>query len=628
MRLMKGKNIKDLLTVIIPRPGLLAWSLFAVQAVYLVLFMRSGLEGFSFSFIDLAGILFSFITLLLLASSLEILFFHRISAYVVIITAIIAAWAMNAYRLTSGSPLDYSLVRDNLSISFSPESFLMISTAFSARDLIILPVIAAMLYLAVRVFPAAGKSLKRNTVPARLTSLVAWIILVLLPINAGDGFTLFAKSALDYNNSPAVSAIPAGYPYFKKKIQHTSFRENIPRHLTSKPNIFLILIESFNANFVEADSPGGITYTPQFNALIKKGLYLDRFYANSVQTCKGQESIFFSIIPTYKGKLFVDYPELNISGFPAILTASGYETIFFQAYHDLKFDNTYNSMIKAGFTTVKSYSEYRKPADRPYIWGWGVEDKIFYERFFTMLDQMHESSPEKPVFASLMTVGTHIPCDGMPPEKMSIYKNPREIKEKYSNALHLSDSQLPRFFELMAERPYLANSIIIITADHSFPMKEHGIYNNEKCFYDETFRVPFLVIWDGVVKPGRISNRAYSQIDIGPTIMDMAGIVNYENTMTGTSIFDRNSSNPVFLVQPYNGRYLQVVDYPHKYIMHIQTQKEYLFNLEADPAEKNNLARESESGEKILYMKNILERVHFNQKLIDENRIRPAAAQH
>ena len=66
-----------------------------------------------------------------------------------------------------------------------------------------------------------------------------------------------------------------------------------------------------------------------------------------------------------------------------------------------------------------------------------------------MLDSLHAKSPEKPVFAALMTIGTHIPCDGMPPEKRTIYKDPQNIKEKYSNALRLSDSQLPRFFELL-----------------------------------------------------------------------------------------------------------------------------------------------------------------------------------
>ncbi len=621
---MTVEGIKKLLVSIIPRPGLLAYFLFAVQAVYLALFMSNKLPGYTISPGNIAAIIFSFITLLLFAASLEFLLFHRIAACVVIITAVIMAWAMNAYHLTSGSPLDYSLVRDNLGISFSPESFLMISTAFSFRDLVILPLLAALMYAAVKISAGSKPVLKKNTVSARTAALLVWILVVILPVNAGDEFTLFIKSALAYNDTPASSdKIPGGYPYFTKNISRSSFRRSVPSGLTAKPNVFLILIESFNANFVEATAPDGMAYTPEFNTLIKKGLYIDRFYANSVQTCKGQESVFFSIIPTYKGKLFVDYPDLSITGFPAILRDQGYETIFFQAYHDLKFDNTYNSMVKAGFTTVKSYNEYRKPEDRPYIWGWGVEDKIFYERFFSMLDRAHAGSPEKPVFASLMTVGTHIPCDGMPPEKMSVYKNPKEIKEKYSNALRLSDSQLPHFFHLLSQREYLKNSIIIITADHSFPMKEHGIYNNEKCFYDETFRVPFLVIWDGAVRPERIKSRAYSQIDIGPTIMDMLGIRHAENTMTGISVFDRSGNNPVFLVQPYNGRYLQVIDYPYKYIFHIQSQKEYLFKLDSDPMEKINLASSTDTEGKPGIMKSMLDRIHINQQLIDNNSIRP-----
>ena len=485
--------------------------------------------------------------------------------------------------------------------------------------------LAALLYGAAKISSGRRPALKKNTFASRTTALFLWIVIVILPINVGDEFTLFVKSALAYNNIPAsTDAVPGGYPFFTKTIPHSSFRRTVPSHLAGKPNVFLILIESFNANFAEAKAADGMAYTPEFNTLIKKGLYIERFYGNSVQTCKGQEAVFFSIIPTYKGKLFIDYPEVNISGFPALLTDAGYETVFFQAYHDLKFDNTYNSLVKSGFTTVKSYREFRKPEDRPFIWGWGVEDKIFYERFFGMLDDLHAKSPEKPVFASLMTVGTHIPCDGMPPEKMTIYKKPKDIKEKYSNALRLSDSQLPRFFELLAQRDYLKNSIVIITADHSFPMKEHGIYNNEKCFYDETFRIPFLVIWDGVVKPERIKTRPYSQIDIGPTIMDMLGIYQAENTMTGVSVFDRSGSNQVFLVQPYNGRYLEVVDYPYKFILHLQTQKEYLFNLETDPMEKVNLAVSGDMNGMQAIMKKYLNRIYINQQLIDANRIRPA----
>lgn len=608
---------------LIPRPGITAWSLFALQVVYFALFAAKGLPGYELTAGGIISMLFSFFTALLVAAMLEFLQFNRLALGVVLTLVLLLEWGMSAYHLYAGAPLDYSLVRDNMGISFSPESFLMISTAFSTVDVVILALFAAaVIYAAGRLYDDTS-SFRANGAGARAVAFLLWIVIVMLPVQAGDEFTLFIKSAFAYDNTDTAGTVPDGYPYYRKGMPRTSFFSSVPSD-KRRPNVILIMIESYNANFVEATAPDGKPYTPVFNALIKKGLYIDRFYGNSIQTCKGQESVFFSILPAYKGKLFVDYPDLNISGFPAILASAGYETLFFQAYHDLKFDNTYNSMVKAGFSTVKSFAEYRRKEDRPYMWGWGIEDGVFYERFFEVLDSIHAASPGKPVFAALATVGTHIPCDGMPVDRMSIYKNPKEIRDKYSNALRLSDSQLPRFFEQLGQRDYLKNTVVIITADHSFPMKEHGIYNNEKCFYDETFRIPFLVIWDGVVIPGRVTARPYSQIDIGPTIADMLGIYSVANTMTGISIFDRTSRNPVYLVQPYNGRYLQVVDYPFKYILHLQSGKEYLFDLGSDPGEKVNLAASGRESGRIEGMRRSLDRIHVNQRLIDGNRIRPA----
>jgi phosphoglycerol transferase MdoB-like AlkP superfamily enzyme len=209
----------------------------------------------------------------------------------------------------------------------------------------------------------------------------------------------------------------------------------------------------------------------------------------------------------------------------------------------------------------------------------------------------------------------------MPPEKQTIFKDAKNIKENYSNAIRLSDSQLPVFFELLNEREYLKNSIVIITSDHSFPMREHGIYNNEVCFYDETFRIPFLIIWDGVIKPERVTGMVFSQIDIGPTIMDMLGISKGNHNMIGRSVFDRDVKHKVFLIQPYNGMFLQVVDYPLKYIFHVKTGKEYLFDLERDPIEKNNLISENSNETMVNKLRESLASIYLNQRLIDENKI-------
>lgn len=616
------KDVRRFVSYIVPRPGPLAYCLFAVQAVYFLLFITGGVHGYSFSISGVASILFSFISLLIVASVLENLLLHRAVAFVLFPVSVISLWSMSTYHLTSGSPLDYSLVRDNIGISFSPESFRVIGTAFSFRDYALLVFFIAALYTCYRFFYRDRENIWKNTAGARVTAVVLWVVVIAMPVSAADEFTMFMKSILAYNSGPPADAVPEGYPYFRKRIPGSSFRSSVPSGKV-RPNVFLIMVESFNANFVESVAPDGKEYTPYFDSLIKKGLYFERFYGNSIQTCKGQEAVFFSIIPAYKGKLFVDYPDVKISGFPAILADNGYETVFFQAYHDLKFDNTYNSMVKAGFRVVKSFAEFRRNGDSSHIWGWGVEDATFYERFFEILDSMHAASTGKPVFAALATVGTHIPCDGMPVEKRTIYREPANIREKYSNALRLSDSQLPVFFRCLGERGYLDNSIVIITGDHSFPMKEHGIYNNEKCFYDEAFRIPFLIIWDGVINPERVKGRAFSQVDIGPTIADMLGIREADNTMTGASVFAQPQGRDVFLVQPYNGRYLEVVNYPYKYIFHMQTGTEYLFDLAADPGERVNLVGSGKNENVTEGLRKSLEHIYLNQQLIDRNSIRP-----
>ncbi len=608
---MKGKEIIKRLNLTI--------LLFAIQGIYFILFFYKNISGFSFSLKDLISALFSFITLLAISSIVEIIIIEQILALVIIPLLIIATVALYSYRLHTGYSVDFSLIKDNIGISFSPEAFSTISSPFSAADFIlaiIFVLVALLLELRFKVFSAKiTKSYKKI-----IAAIVVLVIAFAIPFDSGDEFTLLIKSIFkNQNNLYASVHTNKEFPYEKQSVAQTSFSQNIPS-LKKRPNIILILIESFNANFTEKKAPDGIDYTPFFNSLINKGLYIERFYGNSIQTCKGQAAVFFSILPSFNGKIFVDYSDLNIKGFPSLLAENGYETIFFQAYHNLKFDNTEHNMRKAGFNIVKTFAEFKRKEDRPYIWGWGVEDRVFYERFFEFLDSYIKKNPGKPFFAALPTVGTHIPCDGLPMERREIYKNPENIKEKYSNALRLSDRHLEVFFKLLKERAYLDNTVIIITSDHSFPMKEHGIYNNEVCFYDEAFRIPMLILWEGVISPKRIRGRVCSQVDIGPTIADIAGVTGKHN-MIGISIFDSKTPAIVYLIQPYNGKFLQTVDYPYKYIKHLKTGKEYLFNLEKDPLETSNLINANEYSAIKEKLQGSLEAIYTNQKLIEENKI-------
>ncbi|HEY1406363.1 MAG TPA: sulfatase-like hydrolase/transferase [Spirochaetota bacterium] len=600
--------------MIFGKPGLFTLIITAIGALHCLRVVINGSEPMTRFFL-----LGTFITLLFLFSigriceNIPFAFFRNgISLFIFFFLC-----GMNAYRISNGVDVDYALITNNIAIGFSSEALTVITSAFTSREISLWIV----LFLCVTGFFLFSRRAKTTTdvKPLRiLIYLTLAVIILFLPVSPRDELSAFIRGGIAYGSTQTVT-LNGKYPLLRDSISATRIRKTIPASKKNKPNIFIIMVESFNANFTETKNSDGIEFTPYFNSLIKQGIYIDRFYGNSIQTCKGQEATLFSIIPSMNGKLFVTYPNIKIKGFPALLARKGYQTHFFQAYHSLAFDNTRTAMQKAGFSEVHSFAEFKREEDSEKTWGWGIEDGTFYERFFEYLDSSHTRNPNAPVFATLATVGTHIPCTGMPADREKLIRDPKNIRERYINALHLSDSQLAVFFRELTRRDYLSNSIVIITADHSFPMKEHDIYNNEICRYEESFRIPFLMIWKGALVPERVSGRPYSQIDIGPTICDLLGIRDEKNSMHGISIFDRRTPHPIELVQPYNGVFLEAVSWPYKYVKHLRTKDEFVYNLSADPTEKTNLLVIDPARDSAL--RALLEPIFVTQKLLEENRI-------
>jgi phosphoglycerol transferase MdoB-like AlkP superfamily enzyme len=290
-----------------------------------------------------------------------------------------------------------------------------------------------------------------------------------------------------------------------------------------------------------------------------------------------------------------------------------------QAQANLAFDNTSDFMKRAGFAEIHSTDEFISKEDRDKIWGYGPEDRLFYQSFFTYLDHRKTATGGKPIFAMLATAANHMPFNEMPENKRLLYPRPVNIEQNYANSLHLSDIELQYLLDMVSKRPSLANTIIIITGDHSFPINEHGYSHNENGYYNESFRIPFLILWNGHLSPQRISDQAFSQVDIAPTILDLADINAGKNSFIGQSLFlKKNAGEIVYLIQPYHGTYLQSIRYPYKYIYHRKSGAEYMFNLAVDPSEKNNIIHQV-PAERLNMMRKDIETIFHNQRILDTN---------
>ena len=394
------------------------------------------------------------------------------------------------------------------------------------------------------------------------------------------------------------------------------------------------MVESFNAGFVEAKTQKGEIYTPFFDSLIPRGIYFENFFSNSIQTSRSQFSILCGVPPSYKAKIFTHHTSLNLSCLPKILDHEGYTSLFFKAYRSLEFDNTEGFTREIGFNHRHSMdSDFIKKEDKPFIWGWGLQDNIFYQKYFSFLDELNEQQPDQVFFSMLTTVTNHMMFDKIPRDQRYLYKSPRNVRENYANSIYLSDRYLREFFKQLQSRSYLSNSIVIITGDNSYPVGEHGYISNEASFYNEFFKTPLLIVNIEDMEAVRVQ-KAFSHVDIAPTLLDVLDIAT-KHHFIGSSVLngiktdyaditEAEDSHSIYISQPHSGTFLGTIRFPYKYVQHEISGREFLYNIESDPEERTNLIK-VQTLEKVIHKLQQANKFHyFNQRVIEENRIWPA----
>lgn len=546
-----------------------------------------------------------------------------------LIPAFSLAWLVQFFLLlfhfTTDSPLDVSLLLTNKDTILKKDAFAVYGSRLRWPVLVAAILIGVVwpILLQARYKVFSRRNLSRRSVAPVLAWPAILAILFLTSMPSLDQVALFGRSIQStmrerVTEERARDALPTPYPFSR---DHFPLSYGGPR--TDRPDVFVVLLESFNARLVEAKAPNGVEVTPFFNSLIPQGLYAENFYNNSMQTSRALFIIFGGVYESYKGKAFSSFTGLNLRPLPEILGDAGYRTVFFNAHDDLNFDNKGPYLRKMGFRELVAMTGplvEDVPADK--FWNWGIQDDLFFRKSFDWLgaeERRDAGSEAKPLLAVFLTLTQHYPHDRIPAALRAVYPEPRDRAEHFMNAQYLSDLFLREFFRQLERRPRSRDAIIILTGDHSFPAGEHGTWN-EQGFYEESFRTPLLILWKGRLAPGRIRGTAYDQVDIAPTILDLVGL-DTPNHFIGRSLFAPPRPRPLLLTQPYDGLYLSVVDYPFKYVRHFLDGKEWLFDVAADPGERRDLASEPAFEARLLAGRRELDELKKGQAVLEMNRI-------
>ncbi|MGL4554569.1 MAG: sulfatase/phosphatase domain-containing protein [Gemmataceae bacterium] len=101
------------------------------------------------------------------------------------------------------------------------------------------------------------------------------------------------------------------------------------------------------------------------------------------------------------------------------------------------------------------------------------------------------------------------------------WKYQRYIKD-YLRCVAGVDENIGRVLKYLDDQGLSKNTIVVYSSDQGFYLGDRGWYD-KRWMYEESLRMPFIVRWPGVVKPGSENEDLVQNLDFAPTFLDAAG---------------------------------------------------------------------------------------------------------
>ncbi len=178
----------------------------------------------------------------------------------------------------------------------------------------------------------------------------------------------------------------------------------------------------------------------------------------------------------------------------------------------------------------------------------------------------------------------------------------------YNRTMLAVDDSVGRVMKTLEDKGILDDTLVLFMGDNGFLHGEHGLID-KRCMYEESIRVALLAHCPNMIKPNQQTGRIALNVDIAPTILDMAGC-EIPDTMQGESFVpimkgEDTEWREAMLYEyfwerafPQTPTVLGVRTERYKYMnYHGVFDLNELYDLEEDPKEMNNLIDSSEHKE-------------------------------
>ncbi len=100
----------------------------------------------------------------------------------------------------------------------------------------------------------------------------------------------------------------------------------------------------------------------------------------------------------------------------------------------------------------------------------------------------------------------------------------RLASDAYDDCIAYLDGQLGRLFAELERRKLLANTLVLITADHGESFGEHNLFCHASSLYDPEIHVPLIALLPDGAQAGRTVAEPVSLRDLAATVADLSGL--------------------------------------------------------------------------------------------------------
>jgi arylsulfatase A-like enzyme len=168
----------------------------------------------------------------------------------------------------------------------------------------------------------------------------------------------------------------------------------------------------------------------------------------------------------------------------------------------------------------------------------------------------------------------------------------QHMSDAYDEGIQFVDTELGHLFRELKARGLYDNTLIIITADHGEEFFEHGHLLHGTSLYDELLRVPLIIKFPcpGPNCAPRTIAEQVELVDLMPTILSAVGS-NVPRDVVGRDLTSVKAPKREFAFSEMGDR-IALRTNQFKFIYNLESFTEELYDLQTDPNEQKNLAKE------------------------------------